>query len=368
MVKKNNLFLGVFLLSIFLLSLSFNIGVNSTEYWKNGDSSYDFRNQIFTSNGTETAKEAPAQWGDFIFSPYGNGDTTGDLLSDDGNFSVVNSGYYYSWGSESYKDYLVPNADIQTYWNEADSAPHYSKLDEATGDLNGDGGNIREHTIGVDDEWHFTTLNLSANEYVTQMQVYMYVKGHYSDQTTYFDVDTNAAGVSGYIEPLSTSYVWKSFTDSGLQLDQDDLDGFTINIQPADIPHQIPDYKPGWLDIETVYVKIYTKIRYTNNLHDWTVTWDVPDVNLTSIDSVLWEYCTTINVSSYVKAWNYTSTSWLTIESGSGTSWINGSYDLTNDLINESDQVKLRFQTTSTTSSAFDIQLDQLYLNYTRSS
>ncbi|MFX1344640.1 MAG: hypothetical protein ACFFAI_06010 [Promethearchaeota archaeon] len=313
-------------------------------------------------------KEAPTQWADFNFSPYGSGSDTGNLLEDGVDTMSVNSGSYGSTSGEYYKGYIKPgiqgsesNADILTQWNNADGPPHWSKLDEFP--IEGDGGNIRENSVGKCDKWKFTSLSLAPGEYVTKLVYWAYIKEQASTTSTYVDIDTSAS-TSGSWTPTGTSYQWKSYTKSGLSLSQSQLDGFWLQAKVADVYPWMEFYDPGWVDINTVYVKVYVKQQYGNYKHDWTVMWDVTDVDMTSIDALYYDYRATSDVTTTMQIWNYDTTSWNTVESNPGTNWIIDSFSLSPTYISVNDEVKLRFSTTVITTGVFLLEFDQLYLSY----
>lgn len=167
--------------------------------------------------------------------------------------------------SEYYKGYIKPgiqgsesNADILTQWNNADGTPHWSKIDEATGDMNGDGGNIRDYVLGECDKWRFTSLSLAPNEYVTKLVYWAYIKEQAATTSTYVDIDSSAS-TSGSWSATGTSYQWKSYTKSGLWLSKSALDGFWLQAKVADMPSWMEGYNPGWIDIETVFVDVYVE-------------------------------------------------------------------------------------------------------------
>ena len=314
------------------------------------------------TSGSNTNYEAPAQWDDFTFT-YGTGASKGDLVQEGSGYASINPGSYYTWGSESYLGYIKPNSDITTNWNNGDGTPHATRLDEAKGDMNGDGGNIRETTVGVDDRWDFTTLTLPSGHRVTKLVYYGYVKKQTSTCTAYISIDSSFS-IYGSWTPDGTSYGWKSYTLSGLDKSQNDLNNFWMNVEPQNIPPYFPGYEAGWVDIETVYVEVYTKQRTTNYKQDWSMTWDVTDADLRSIDYFTYKYCTSISIDCDLDIYNWDTPGWEELESNSAMyTWISDSFSLNDSYISGSNQVKVRVQTASSTSS-FQIGLDVIRLQY----
>lgn len=308
-----------------------------------------------------TSYEMPVQWSDWTWTK-GSGSSTGDLQYNDANNNVIAGGA--TAGTETYLGNIKPNGDTYTNWNEGDGAPHWSKLDEYPPDNNGDGGNIRETSLGVDDRWQFTTLTIPANSYVSKMVVYGYVKAQYGSpdpQTTWIDVDTSQnAEVSGSWSPYLTSYSWKSFTDT-CDITQAELDAFWINVQPADIPPQFPEQKTGYCDIETVYVDVYYTTRTYS--HDYYITWDVTNPDLTEVLTLYYDYRTTSAIHCDFDIYNWDTPAYEQITDGTTTGWKTGSKTLTDPYVSDSDQVRVRFQS-SASSSNFNIEQDQLSFTY----
>ncbi|MFX0075380.1 MAG: hypothetical protein ACFE96_08060 [Candidatus Hermodarchaeota archaeon] len=339
------------------------IGTNVGDY--SGNSRWDdfWFEEIDPNRGPGIFKEAPAQWPDFNFNPYGSEIEAGNLLEDDTDTMIVSSESYYGYGTETYKGFINPNADILTQWNDADPPSHWSRLDEATGDMNGDDGNIRESHVSSRDKWHFSTLPLSPNEFVTKLIYWVYIKEQSATTSTFVDIDSSVS-TSGIWSATGTDYQWISYTKSGLWLSQSDLDSFWLQVELADIPSWMEEWDPGWVDINTVYVEVYVIEENTQYLHDWTVLWDVTDVDLSLIDELFYKYQATSNiVTTYTEIRNFNTGYWDLLESNTGTEWVEDSFVLESVHISENDQVELRFSTTTSLSS-FDLVFDQLYLTY----
>ncbi|MHA2252282.1 MAG: LamG domain-containing protein [Candidatus Kariarchaeaceae archaeon] len=318
-------------------------------------------------------KQDPSRWSAFTLSPYGSENTVGELLIDGGTNCIVDAGSYQSWGSESYLGYIKPDQeedDIYSNWNEGDAAQHAPKLDEAKGDMNGDGGNIRETSVGVDDRWHFTSLTLPTNHRVTKMVFYALIKKEEVDTSTIVDIDTSISTSSGYWWATAygaQAHTWRSYTKTGLNMDQTALNGFWLNVQPSDDP--VPQ-NLGGNDIAAVYVEVYTTPLNTYYKHDWYMTWNVPDPDLYSIDTLVYDYRTTSASHTDFVIYNWDTPGWETstpINDATSTSWQTGSYTLTDPYISSSDQVRVRFISANSYSTNFDIEMDKMYLNYTES-
>jgi len=293
---------------------------------------------------------------DFSFS-HGSLGAYNDLEDDDAVETRIDAGV--TWGSESYLGYIEPMGDIYTQWADGDSPPHWSKLDEATGDMNGDGGNIREYGwsgANEKDRFEMTTLTIPAGHRVTKMIYYGYVKRQSSSITAYISIDSSFS-TSGFWSPDGTSYVWKSYTLSGLDKGQTDLNNFWFQVIPANMPVQFGGIN-GWVDIETVYVEVYTTPK-TYKI-DTTVAWNVEDISIWSMDYLRFDYSSTVYHSFYI--WDYTlnggAGGWEFIPSPSSPITLQSKY------YDSSNRVKVRFLTASRVDD-FDLYIDQLRIDYT---
>lgn len=309
---------------------------------------------------TQEYHEMPTQWSDYSHT-YGTNGITGSTEYNDGSeIATVNAAVIY--GAETYLGYIIPNGNINpyTYWDEADSG-HYSDLNEYP-DTNGDGLNIRESTAGRKDRWNFNSLTLPANSIVSKLIVYMYCLHEYitEDQRTMISMTSNI-GASGFFGGGNAVYTWESDTTTGLSLSQGQLDGLYINVEPYNIPFGENCY----VDIETVYIKVYYKtVTYRLTTE---VTFTIPSADLASIDMFYYDYATTSSLDCDLDIWNYVLDTYTQLESNTGTGWITDSYDFSveggNDYI-ESSQIKIRFETVSGYANDFDLQLDQLMISY----
>ncbi|KKN01864.1 hypothetical protein LCGC14_1123460, partial [marine sediment metagenome] len=297
--------------------------------------------------------EAPAQWGDFVFTK-GAGNTVGELETDnDANYAIIDS--EATAGAESLLGTIKPaDSDILTNWDDGDAAPHWSKLDEGVGGAP-DGNFIKERFTGIHDRWNFDTLALPATHLVTKMIFYGYIKSDWDYGNVILITASEAIGACSW-DP-DDAYAWKSSTSGALSMNQADLDGFWMDVETT------YDNPPGWGDyIETVYVEVYTTpYQYTV---DYEITWDVADPY--SIDFFEYDYRTTFAIDTDLDIYNWDTTTWLELESNTGVGWYSGSYTLTDPYISGSDEIKIRFQSASTTTN-FDMELDQIALDYTDS-
>ncbi|MBY9008822.1 MAG: DNRLRE domain-containing protein, partial [Candidatus Lokiarchaeota archaeon] len=303
----------------------------------------------------DALQESPAQWDDFTFDPYGSGTTTGELETNNNiNYAEVSSGSYS--GAESFLGYIVPaDSDILTGWTDGDAPPHWSLLDEAKGDTNGDGGNIVEASSGKDDRWNFNTLTVPEGSSITKIVICIYLKKATYPQTTQLKF-TASTGQSLQFALTGIYYYWKSTTFSGLSLTQANLDGFWLNVEPVYVPSV-----GGYIDIEAVYVDIYVSPNI--NEHDWYMTWDVDNPSLYSIDYFKYDYRTTASIECNLSIYNWDTTGWLELESNTDTGWHTNSYGLTDPYISITNQVRVQFQT-GTNGVSFDIEMDQIALDF----
>ncbi len=291
--------------------------------------------------------ESPAQWGDFSFTK-GAGNTSGELETNDANYAIVDAGYTLS--NEIYSGHIDPDdPDILAEWNEGDAAPHYLKLDEYTAAP--DGGNIRESSEDVYDKWNFDSYSIPAGRIITRLDFYCYCK-HEVATDSYILFDTST-GIEEAWVLLDSDYSWKSKIVSGLEIGQTEFDDFWLNVE---VSHSVT---PGWVDIEAVYVKVWTSLKEYSV--DYTMTWDVDSPE--SIENFSYDYRTTYAIDCDLDIYNWDTTAWLELESNTGTGWYTDNYTITDPYISGSDQIKVRFQSALTTTN-FDMELDQIALVY----
>ncbi|KKL16660.1 hypothetical protein LCGC14_2493340, partial [marine sediment metagenome] len=318
---------------------------DSMDNMKINDASYT----TFTSTHTDPYfYESPTQWEDFIFTE-GAGNTDGELETDnDANYAIIDTGF--ALVDESLLGIIIPTSDILTEWDVDAGPPHWSRLDEGPGAP--DGLRIAESVMGKYDSWNFDSLTIPAGRVGTKMVVYGYTLSPPGD--TPILVTTNIAGVTGL---WSTSPPqWRSFTDTGLDFDQADLDAFTMTVEKS--------IATGLAIIDAVYVEVWTSLNQYSV--DYTITWNVADPDLDSIESFYYDYRTTVPVDTDLDIYNWDTTEWLELESNIGTGWYSGLYALTDPYISGSDEIKIRFQS-ATFPMDFDMELDQIVLEWVSS-
>jgi len=327
---------------------------DSVDNMKVNDLAYTTFTSAFYSGGGgggTTFYESPQQWADFDFTGESGG-VIGELETNDGDYARINpkANPY----SESYLGYIVPENDILTNWNEGDAAPHWSKLDEAKGDMDGDLGNIRETNSNVDDKWGFTSLIIPAGRVVSKLVICVYIKKQSATQNTYLLMNIIYIGYENVVPTIN--YTWISCSYSGLSLSQANLDGIWMNVEP-----RWTGGEQGWIDIETIYIDVYTSKFYYN--FDYIIIWDVTDPDLVSIDTFYYDYRITAIPNCKLYIYNWDTTNWLMLESNSVNTYITGSYDLTDPYISGTDQVRIRFVAANSI-SYYDMELDQIVLEY----
>ncbi|KKK82661.1 hypothetical protein LCGC14_2801160, partial [marine sediment metagenome] len=302
--------------------------------------------------------ESPDQWGDFVFTE-GAGNTVGELETNDADEAIIDSGFGPIAG-EVLEGLIYPaDSDILTNWDEGDAPPHWSKLDEGVAGAP-DGGFIKERYMDIHDRWNFGTLALAADEYVTKMIFYGYIKKDGALPNTEIILTASVAiGTCEWVAPVG-DYAWISSTSSVLFMNQAELGDFWLDVYFG------ISFPPGWGNyIEAVYIGVYTTLY--GYQADYTMTWDVLDPNLFSIDTLYYDYRTTVAVDCDLDIYNWDTTGWLELESNTGVGWYTGSYTLTDPYIDDgTNDVKIRFQT-ATTATNFDMELDQIALSYTNS-
>ncbi len=322
---------------------------DSADNMKVLDASYT---QFNSARTDEYFYESPAQWGDFVFTK-GSGGATGELETNDGDYARIDA--EFTAGGESLLGIINPaDSDILTGWVDGDAPPHWNKLDEGVGGAP-DGGNIRTLLNGIHDRWNFDTLTIPGGGSVTKLVMWGYCQRHIISDS-YIRVTTSVGASGDWTPPTDGTYKWKSITVSGLSINQAELDAFWMNVQ------RLYGFIPSFVDIEAVYVEVYVTTSPTYSC-DYEITWDVTDPDLGYIDTFYYDYRTTVAIDCDLDIYNWDTTDWLELESNTGTSYITGSYSLTDPYIDGSDYVKIRLQTEGYVDD-FDMELDQIVLGY----
>ena len=300
--------------------------------------------------------EMPVQWTDFAFT-YGSQGGTGSTEYNDGTYAYMNSASYIS--ADTYLGFIVPNGDILTNWNEADGTPHWSKIDEAIADMNGDGGNIRESDWmgSVQDRWNFNSKTIPASSYISRLDIKIYCLKQ-SGVDNDIGIVSNVFSGDHRVSPSSSGYLWKTESITGLNLNQASLNSLYIGV--------IPYYGStnGWVDIETIYINVYYKSTYYR--HYSQITWDYAGGNLDKIENLYYDYATTVAIDMDLDIYDWVVGNYVELESNTGTGYITGTYDLqaNPNKVSGTNQVKVRFETSGTTTNNFDVRIDQLMFDY----
>ena len=254
---------------------------------------------------------------------------------------------------------MKPDEDIYYAWNEGDGTPHYTRIDEFPSDDNGDGGNIRETSVGASDRWKFNgdDLTIPTGHQVSKVIMKGLVTKKTSACTAWISVSSTAGSGTWSPSTSGTTYSWKSIIKTGLNIDQAALNEFYINVKPNNIPPNIPDCVLGWVDIECVYVEVYTSPDSTYDL-DVEVDIKVDDLDCSEILSLEFSYTTDITATINFEIWNWDIEEWDQIES-------DDSFILGKDSVYVSDEfeVRIRFQSFDQ-SNDFDLQIDCLRVDY----
>jgi hypothetical protein len=285
---------------------------------------------FYSSDLPPVHHEMPVQWTDFsyIYGSSGGVAGTGSTQYNDAvNYAYMNA--ESDSGSETLLGYIKPNQNILQNWNNGDTTSHYLLIDEAKGDMNGDGGNIRETSVGVSDRWNFDSLTIPANSEITRLYIGFYT--------------------------VQSGYTWQYIDKTGLSIDQTELNALYVNVLTAG--------SSVFCDIETVYIDVY--YTTTTYRHTSEITWDYTGANLDYLDTLYYDYATTVAIDCDLDIWDWVSSGYVELQSNTGTSYITSSYDLSSNpnKVSGSNQVRIRFETASA-SSDFDVRLDQLMFDY----
>ncbi|MGB5912150.1 MAG: hypothetical protein WBH31_13235 [Promethearchaeia archaeon] len=320
---------------------------------------YQSENRTFTTETTYDyyapleEHEMPTQWTDYVFT-YGDPGDTGSTEYDDGVYAYMDAEEVLS--GDTYLGYIEPNVDIIADWNEGNGGSHWAHLNEATEDMNGDGLNIRETSEGVHDRWGFTSLTIPEGAYVSKLEVYGYCKRGLG-YGNYIRLLSNKFSGLHWWTPGQGSYAWKLRTVTGLNLDQDDLDEFYL-----DVYNEYGEPPNSYADIETVYVKVYYKVLEYRITCEVTMT--IPSEDLVEINTLFYDYATTYAVDCDLDIYNWDTPGYEELKSFTTTDYITDSKTLTDPYISGSNEIKIRFETAVSLGSDFDIRIDQLMVLY----
>lgn len=290
---------------------------------------------------------SPLQWLEFNFTE-GSGNTKGELETNDNNFGIIDVGDEPGVG-ESLLGIIRPNADILTNWNDGAVPPHWSKLNE----VSPNNIYIKEETAGILDKWYFTNLTVLSGHIISKMIFWFYVKSDFN--MVDFDLTSNEA-IGVHKIDCTTSWLWKSSTWSTASMNQDDLNNFWLGVDNA------ASFPPGWANwIDTVYIQVYTTPPVY--LVDYEIVWNINDIDLKEVGDLYYDYRTSIIVELDLDIYNWDTTTWIELESNTVNTYITDSYPITDNYINSSNYIKIRFQSL-TDNNIFIMELDQIMLNY----
>ncbi len=329
----------------------------------NDDSSTNFTS---TPHG-EYEQESPSQWDDFTFTE-GTGNTIGELeTNNDANYAIIDSG---EDSGESVFDTIHPDGDVIGLWTLGDALPHWSKIDEAPEDDNGDGGNIVGYGVFLSqttrERQDYEDVDLGS-ETCTRIRIHIYAREVLGSDARIV-VTTSLGGYVWFDPPnppdpyfyfsLTSSYTWYSDDFTGSWSDAQ-IDALRVNMDAnVDVPSG-----SGRADVEAIYVEVFT---YQSAYKcDYEMTWNVTDPDLIdgTINYFSYDYQTNESIDCDLDIYNWDISDWLELESNTDVNWHTDSYILTDPYINDSNYVKIRFQT-AIFSSDFHMNLDQIALDY----
>ena len=200
-------------------------------------------------------KETPAQWADFSFSPYGEGESIGNLEDKDGDYIGVGAGVIQGSSSSVYSD---PINDVQYYgWT---TAPLYNKIEDGVRQPSTSGFTDGVITGSYGDFFYvdMSTVSIPAGNYITQVSIWCYTR---TDETEYFNVLACQYRFNGYTGWSSQQWIgqygwaWDSVSWSGLfsgHYGDAAADSLQIRFEVIRVMSDTNDW-----DIECAYAQIY---------------------------------------------------------------------------------------------------------------
>ncbi|KKK59020.1 hypothetical protein LCGC14_3038570, partial [marine sediment metagenome] len=112
-------------------------------------------------------------------------------------------------------------------------------------------------------------------------------------------------------------------------------------------------------DVDRLYARIYyAPLLYEINV---AIEWDPPLAN--NMQYLYYDYSLSVGIDFDLDIYNYDTTGWLELESNSNTNWHTDTELLTNPYIDGDNDIKIRFQSTTHTSS-FNLYIDQAVIRY----
>jgi len=338
-----------------------NITIYGTDSY---DVEYQSEFQIFTTDKTvdfyniTEFHEMPTQWSDYSFT-YGSSSQTGSTEDNDNVYASIEAEAIAGSESSVYSD---PVSDAgNTGWY---TAPLEPKIDDGIRypTTSGFSGGYISGYYNLYCYFNMGDVTIPANNYITKIQVWMYCRTTDPEWWELMMVDIRFSGYTGWIydkEIGQTGWSWDSCTwnfEPGVYSDIH-ADALQVKI----LTMKIVTDDTIW-NVEAMYAQIfYAPVTYRITTE---ITTTIPSENLDKIKTLYYDYATTTSLDCDLDIWNYNAGNWNTeLESNTQTSYITDSFNLTDDYISESNEIKIRFETT-TTANNFDIQIDQLMITY----
>lgn len=352
-----------------------NVTIYGTDFY--GDE-YRSEFKIFTTGTTfdvfevseQEQHEMPTRWSDFNHE-YGDdggiGGTGSMEYNDASHYTYVVSEMI---PEEEFSELLRPDGPVSNegwqvtpLWSKIDDAmtyPSTSGSDAVYVDSQVDTGDTTDYfRVDMDDQ-----SDMGVNDKVSKIRVYVYGMatglGSSNLKARYNLGDGWSSLSSSFGLPFGgDAWRYVDLYPTYGDYNRDDVDDLQIEFY-----HYLISPPFGLLRIQAAYIDVY----FGEPIHRLTteVTFTIPSEDLFSIDTLYYDYATTAEVLCTLDIWNYDDENYDTgLESDITTSYITGSRVLTDPYISESNQVKVCFETT-TTSSGFNLLLDQLMVSYTK--
>ncbi|TFG10125.1 MAG: hypothetical protein EU535_08520, partial [Promethearchaeota archaeon] len=299
--------------------------------------------------------DSPSQWGEFSFTK-GSGTTAEDIVSNNGVYNTLTSGITAT--PQTAYHIIRPDADVyNTGWT---TTPCWDDIDDnIIQPTAGDGLYTKAKSSGSTYTIWFSCddPSLQTGGTVTDVTLWVYAKKS-SNSATGIKIQINSpTGTYAQAQVgLSLSYAWYSVS--------------------FHFPTPIPQSHANNLQIGLVSIKgsytyyyyvdvayLYLTESYDTNTYsfDYEVSWGIPSGTATTL---YYDYATSVALDCDLDIWDYIGSTWVELQSNTGTGYITSSYDLlANPNKVSSGTIKLRFQTDSYASN-FEMYIDQLTIYY----
>jgi len=314
------------------------------------------------------AYDSPSQWGEFSFTK-GSGTTAQDILTNNGVYSTLTSGsttsYNYDYDSPSqWSEFAFTKGSGTTAQDIISNNGVYSTLTSSpySPASDGDPNYINSVTYNAGSYYDGTLLNTQTDDGA----YYRSTKRPYEifDMNLFFDPALTGHDVELSINVIGGGqsiylYINGVAVVGGASLDFDNQVYENVNTV---------ELREAYSTSSRYIVLYYFKIIELDLIpeepaeFDYTVEWTIPTG---TPQTLYYDYMTSVAVDCDMDIYDWVSTSYVELQSNTGTSWITNSYNLASNpnKVSGTNQVRVRFQTAGY-SSNFYMYIDQLAVYY----